>query len=69
MSGANEKLQSVREEVQALVARREILERDSREACPVPILTIRPTEEMIADLKKLPTLLENITFNELGSTK
>ena len=62
MFGANQKLQSVREEVQALVARREILERDIGERDGADTDDSGQSEKMIADLKKLPTLLENITF-------
>ena len=66
MSGANQELHSVREEVQALLARREILEGEVKKHHRPDADDSGQPEEMIADLKKLPTLLENITFNSRG---
>ena len=66
MSGANQELHSVREEVQALVARKEILEGEVKKHHRPDADDSGQPEEMIADLKKLPTLLENITFNSRG---
>ena len=66
MSGANQELQSVREEVQALVARKEILERELEKQGVSDTNGSGEPEEMIADLKKLPTLLAKVSSVSRG---
>ena len=56
--GANLALQSAREEAQALVARKEALEREVDKINGPNVGKADQLEEMIGDLKRLPTLLE-----------
>ena len=65
--GTNQELQSAREEVQSLVARKKILEREvERHDGPDAGFTGR-AEDMIADLRKLPTLLDKTTSTKRAS--